>query len=189
MESSDLKKMWSANGINALALTCGHAGQVVQDELKARLIFTLPDAAADLVRDNQPPFGENAANAFPLAVEDIEEAAKCLAFSRYTAAVFHLMRAMEAAVQRISKEIGVADTEREWGKLLSDMAKKIEPMPKGDRRNRWSESHAHLYHVKQAWRNDTMHPKKTYTEEEADNVYRAVKSFMSHLATLVESEV
>jgi hypothetical protein len=93
---------------------------------------------------------------------------------------------MECAVQALAKETGISDVEKEWGKLLSDLAAKIEKMPKGAKRDAWSESHSHLYHVKQAWRNSTMHPKRTYTEEEAMEVFGAVKSFMRHLSGLVQ---
>ena len=60
-------------------------------------------------------------------------------------------------------------------------------MPSGEVRDLWSKSHVHLYHVKQAWRNDVMHPKKTYTEEEAKAAFSAVKSFMHHLSDLIEA--
>jgi hypothetical protein len=93
---------------------------------------------------------------------------------------------MESCVKVLAAELGVENVEKEWGKLLSDIGGKIEAMPKGDKRNRWSESHTHLYHVKQAWRNDTMHPKKTYTGEEAAAITVAVRSFVTHLAGLIE---
>lgn len=176
---------WSENGINALAFTCAQLAQTIQDELEAQLIFSLSSTSAQLVQDGAPRFGEEVANAFPLAVEDVEESGRCLAFGRYTATVFHLMRAMEAAVQALASRVGADSVEKEWGKLLSDIGAAVEAMPKGPERNRWSESHSHLYHVKQAWRNDTMHPKKTYTEDEARAVYQAVRSFMMHLAPLV----
>ena len=62
-------------------------------------------------------------------------------------------------------------------------------MEKGDARDNWSQVHANLYHVKQAWRNDTMHPKATYTEEEAREVFDAMKAFMRHLATMLPPSV
>ena len=37
----------------------------------------------------------------------------------------------------------------------------------------YSAIHANLYHVKIAWRNETMHPKATYDEGEALNVINA----------------
>jgi hypothetical protein len=99
------------------------------------------------------------------------------------------MRAMEAAVQRLSAELGIRNINREWGKLLSDIGGKIENMPKGEKRDDWSQVHANLYHVKQAWRNDTMHPKATYTEEEAREVFEAMKAFMRKLASLLPTDL
>jgi hypothetical protein len=98
------------------------------------------------------------------------------------------MRAMELAVQRLAGHLGVKMVEKVWGNLLADISKAIEAMPKGAARDAWSASHSHLYHVKQAWRNDTMHPKTTYTEAQAETVFEAVKSFMVHLAPLVAED-
>jgi hypothetical protein len=43
---------------------------------------------------------------------------------------------------------------------------------------------AYLHHVKDAWRNTTMHPKRTYTEEEAERIFENAKAFMQGLAKL-----
>ena len=99
------------------------------------------------------------------------------------------MRAMEGAVQTLSSHLDIHNVNREWGKLLSDISRKIESMPKGENRNNWSQVHANLYHVKQAWRNETMHPKATYTEEESNEVFSAMKAFMRHLATMLPISV
>lgn len=136
------------------------------------------------------PFGPKVAAKFPKAQPELERAGNCIALQQSTAAVFHLMRAMEVVVQRLGKKLGVANVEKEWGKILSDIHGAIEKMPKGDarekaKRNGWSEAHANLYHVKQAWRNDTMHPKETYDRHEALEVYSATRTFMTHLAGLV----
>jgi HEPN domain-containing protein len=156
-----------------------------KDELAGRNFLFLTEGESDLFEPKNPLFGEKVDQAFPTAAEDISEAGKCAGLGRYTASIFHLMRAMECAVQLLADEIGVANVEREWGKLLSDIGTAIEAMPKGKKRDQWSESHSHLYHVKQAWRNSTMHPKKTYTAEEAEAVFAAVRSFMRHLAPLI----
>jgi len=95
------------------------------------------------------------------------------------------MRAMEEAVKILGTKLGVANVEKEWGKILSDLTSKIEAMPKGTHRDEWSACHVNLYHVKQAWRNSTMHPKETYTNQQARDVLRAVRAFMQQLATLV----
>ena len=131
------------------------------------------------------PFGDDVSLAFSGAKYDIEEAAKCLALRRATACVFHLMRTMEYSVQRLCAKLGITNVDREWGKLLSSIDEAIKAMGKTDEANDWSEIRSSMYHVKQAWRNTTMHPNKTYTEEQAEEIFRAVKSFLVHLATKV----
>jgi len=157
----------------------------IQDEFSEQKILFISTADAALYLQEKPLFGDDVADAFPDAIEDISEAGKSLALGRHTASVFHLMRAMEAAVQRLCGKLGIENPDREWGKLLSDIHNAIAVMPKGELRNTWSEAHANLYHVKQAWRNNTMHPKQTYTEEEARAVLQAVRTFMTQLAGLV----
>ena len=157
----------------------------VLDEMKTRSIYWVPLRATALVAQSGPPFGSDAAKAFPKATEDISEAGLCLGLGRWTAAVFHLMRAMEVMVQRLAKRVKIAKVDRVWGMLLSDIDAAITTMPKGAKRDKWSEARVNLYHVKQAWRNDTMHPKQTYTEEEAWAIYSAVSTFSRNLATLV----
>jgi len=157
----------------------------LHDEVGEVRFYCLSSNAAAFYNPEEPLFGETVEARLPKASNDISEAGKCFATGRYTASVFHLMRAMEAAVQALSARLGIANTERVWGQLLSDVHAKIEAMPKGDERDEWSQVHANLYHVKQAWRNDTMHPKATYTEEEAREVFDAMKAFTRHLATML----
>jgi HEPN domain-containing protein len=42
-----------------------------------------------------------------------------------------------------------------------------------------------LDNVREAWRNPTMHPKETYTEEEAENAFRFVKQYMEYLTAIL----
>lgn len=42
----------------------------------------------------------------------------------------------------------------------------------------------HLYSVKVAWRNEVMHPKQTYTLEQARGIFDSVRIFMVDLAAL-----
>jgi len=155
------------------------------DGLREKSLIILPTHLAGLYEPDAPLFGDGVELAFPNARNDIAEAGSCLAAGRNTASVFHCMRAMEDAVKSLSTALEIPNPDREWGKLLSDISKRIENMPKGDIRDQWSESHSHLYHVKQAWRNSTMHPKKTYSEQDAKSVFDAVASFMRHLANLL----
>jgi HEPN domain-containing protein len=160
---------------------------VFRDEVAGQVLVAVPLAHASLIGQADPIFGHAVDTAFPNASADLAEAGACLALGRATACVFHLMRVMELAVQRVSAELGIANISREWGKLLSDMAKAIEALPKGSHRDAWSESHSLLYHVKQAWRNDVMHPKRTYTIDEAERIFMAVRSYLEQLAAHVDT--
>ncbi len=170
---------------NALAQRFEELQRRVIEELESYNFHYLGDGSKYLGPFDKI-FAKEIGDAFPKATEDLEEAAECLAFERPTANVFHLMRAMELAVQALYLKLGLINSpEREWGKLLSDIGSTVENMQKGQDRDAWSASHSHLYHVKQAWRNDVMHPKQTYTMEEANEVFWAVKSFMKHLSSLI----
>lgn len=177
MRKADAERLcW---GLNTLSRT-------LSAQLQSRLVVVFDSKNSQYMVSDEPPFGREVADAFVKSSEEILEAAKCLALRRNTACVFHLMRAMEIAVARLAESIPTGKpTDKEWGKILSDIGAAIEAMPKGADRKHWSESHSLLYHVKESWRNETMHPKKTYTDEQAQAVFDAVKSFMVHLAPLV----
>ena len=157
-------------------------------QMNSKLVLVFDSGHAEYLQSSEPPFGRAVDDAFPKAAGEISEAALCLAFQRPTATVFHLMRAVELAVQRLADTLGVTKIEKEWGKLLADIGGAIEAMPKGKERNTWSSIHSHLYHVKQSWRNDTMHPKTTYTEAEAEAVFAAVKTFMVELIPMLATD-
>lgn len=167
-----------------LSISISHFRRTYRAELEAVALLVLRPDMSRIYRE-PAPFGHDVARVFSGASDDLEAAAKCLACRQGTACVFHLMRAMEHCVGVLCGKLSIPNPDRVWGMLLSDMNKAIEAMPKGDQRNQWSEAHANLYHVKQAWRNETMHPKQTYTPDQAEQVFRAMKSFMAHLATLV----
>jgi len=48
-----------------------------------------------------------------------------------------------------------------------------------------AEATSHLYNVKLAWRNEVMHPKQTYTVDEADSIFRNVRTFVQHLVKII----
>jgi hypothetical protein len=52
------------------------------------------------------------------------------------------------------------------------------------KKERWAEARANLFHVKQAWRDNSMHGKQVYDREHAYAIFRAVGTFMTHLASL-----
>jgi nucleoside diphosphate kinase len=173
---------------HSLSVLAHHVESNVWHELSDSLFLLVPSEKSSYFRD-EPIWGAVVADKFPQLIEDIQEAGKCFATARYTACVFHLMRVMEGAVQYLGGKLKInLVREKNWHNILDEVDKAIKNMnPKNSKqkaiRNKYSAASAYLRMVKDAWRNDVMHPKATYTEEEAGRVFHNVKDFMFHLAT------
>ena len=107
---------------------------------------------------------------------------------RNTASVFHVMRALEVAVQVVAAKLGATTVDEHdkvlpWGVIASNMKAKIDSLPKGsDEQIKWYRVQSYLVVLNRAWRAPTAHPKQTYTPEEARNVLDAAKAFMQELS-------
>ncbi len=160
----------------------------LMDEIESHgKFFYIPLVKAQIF-DKVEPFGASVSRKFPRLVEDIQEAAKCYACARYTACIFHLMRIMEHGVQRLGRKLQVnIDVDNAtWQPILDRVNSAIKPMNHKLRRTqKLAEIAGHLYNVKVAWRNNVMHPKSTYTEEQAENLLGQVALFMQSLAAIV----
>jgi hypothetical protein len=158
------------------------------DALKSDLVslhsFVLSREEAAYVERSVDYFPPEIAAAFPNVDYDLNQALLCMGYGLHTSVVLHLMRAMEISVSVLSEKLNTKLENVPWGQVLTSMNKAIEAMPKGDAKDRWSEAAAQLAFVKDAWRNPTMHPKKSYDELEASLILQAVKHFMLSLAKL-----
>ncbi len=155
-------------------------------EMEDKLFMYIPsDRAARY--DQAELLGKDVAAKFPAIQYDTTEAGNCYACGRSTAVVFHLMRIMEVGVQQFGSKLGVTLTvDKNWQNILDEINKAIKPLnPKDLKTVELSQACANLYAVKLAWRNEVMHPKDTYTLEEADNLIRQVKIFMEQLSQIV----
>jgi hypothetical protein len=159
----------------------------LEDELKSLMYFHVPSTFARYYMDAQP-FGESVNTRFASAIDDIEEAGKCLALQRGTAAVMHLMRVMEAGLKALAAPLGIPYAPS-WESYLKQIADKIgQPWKKKSRKWRKEEPFfrdlsGDLMTVKQAWRNPSMHIVRKYSPEEAEEIFRAVRNFMQRLAS------
>ncbi|HXG89169.1 MAG TPA: hypothetical protein VNJ02_12600 [Vicinamibacterales bacterium] len=165
------------------------------DEMQGKLFFSLDMREAELY--SKPIQGwEGVLRRFPNALIDVEEAGKCLALGRYTAAVFHLMRVAESAVLEFQCFLDSApDPKAYFGSVL----KKLEHV-----RQRTGYQHlpAHLkgyvgfldeilpqlHAVKDSWRNKVTHVDgqiviaDVFTEEMALGIRSATLLLMKKLA-------
>lgn len=165
-------------------------------ELHDLWFFRMPDENVGFYEGSRERFGQKVIDAFPNAMYDIEEAGKCFALGRSTATVFHLMRVMEIGLFALGKSLNDPNWDphnnRSWHSILHKCDKEI-AKKKEDRAQEWKEDEefymsvtANIHAVKNAWRNPTMHVGKKYTNEEAADIFNAVRTFMRHLATKLQ---
>jgi hypothetical protein len=102
------------------------------------------------------------------------------------------MRVMETGVQRFGKKVKVdVDVETEaWSKIVDHIASKINQMPskpaaKGRMKAKMAEMAAPLHTFRIAWRNEVMHPRRSFTMPEALEIFRTTRLFMQKLADVV----
>jgi len=140
---------------------------------------------------------------FPSAAEDIRQAGNCIAVDSGTAAVFHLMRAVEwglralcahlevLTVQRKHSDLPIAFAERDRiiTQLYPAVQKKIDALSPGTEKQELQEFYfpllADVRGFKDAFRNHVMHTRKTYSQTEANDVLEHVNRFLKLLATRV----
>jgi len=182
LSNTEMQQVDVGKGLHALR-------EMVTHEMRS-MIFLCIEPKQGRLLTNEGLFGKEVTVAFPSAIIDIEEAGKCLAFERWTACAFHLMRVMELGLRTLGDAVHLsATTNRTWDAVLKkcdDEAKK----PFKERSPEWQSDEeffagaaAMLRSVKDAWRNPTMHVEKVYTAEQVEDVWNAVKGFMRHLAT------
>jgi hypothetical protein len=153
--------------------------------------------------NNDTLMGDAVQTAFPSAKEDIREAGNCIAVDCGTAAVFHLMRAVEWGVRALCVDLGVLTVPRkkatipiefsEWDKILDQVYPavnaKIDALSPGPQKQEWQEFYFPLLldirGFKDAFRNHVMHTRQTYSQKAADDVLDYVRRFFVLLSTRI----
>jgi hypothetical protein len=166
----------------------------IQNELKEHLFFVVNgDRAKWFKWDDEVLFGERVAMVFPESTPELAEAGRCFALERWTACVFHLMRALELALHKWAAHLGVdqfsAIKLENWKNILDAAERKIkalEHQTKGANKDAeltyYSETLAHYRVIKDAWRNHVAHARERYDEGRAMSIMNHVGEFMNLLA-------
>ena len=182
--SPDSPRAWGS----LVKQNCKELRERVAHELEGRAIYYISDHI-ELLSGSQP-FGEPVDEAFPSARYDISEAGRCLALRRSTACVVHLMRVLEVGLSSLANALNVELNKGNWNTILNLVEKEIRSRTKDSHGDTWknedepffTEAATHFRLVKNAWRNHATHGKEKYTDEEAEDIYRSVRSFMRHLS-------
>lgn len=167
----------------------------LKDELPDTHSFVVEPNRVELYEPRDPLFGADFETKFPSGIFELDEAAKCFALSRPTAAVFHLMRLMEIGINAVAKSLAISlsstGSDRNWGSILRKMTNELNrrntasPKIWADPRNEmiFAQAYLALDNVRQAWRNPTMHVENKYTDEQAEHILYTVRGFMKTLAS------
>lgn len=185
-----------------LGSACGATVGRFSDEAKGRYVLVLPSPMIHLYEQAEPLFGVTVDTQFKkLARREIEEAGKCLALDRNTACVFHLMRAIEVALEAVRTCLGIpAPTKgqhKAWGAALDRIREEIEGREKLTWPRQWSSKedkklfqqvYASLDAIKDAWRDSTMHVESDYNAREAAHLFALTKGFMQKVASRLDED-
>jgi hypothetical protein len=172
--------------------------QIFGRELAGTAFYSVTPQEAALIAPTEPHWGNDLRNKFPSVLFDLDEAAACIAFSRSTAAVFHLMRIMEVGIGAIARCLGIPDpvkpSQKHWGAISktiqAELTARNSTAPpnwaRADDRVFFADMFVLMEAVRTAWRNPTMHPDRKHTPEEASDIFGAVKTFMRKISSRLD---
>jgi hypothetical protein len=169
----------------------------LQRELSLMTVIVLEHKEQSYFEPKDPHFGTDVGAKFQAsAVFEVDEAAKCLALGRSTAAVFHLMRVMEIGIRAVARCLQIPDpvrgTDRNWGNILREIKTDLDAHVGHSPAKTWTVTgdkeffesvYVSLDAVRVGWRNPTMHVENKYTDHEAQHIFVAVRGFMMKLAS------
>jgi hypothetical protein len=135
---------------------------------------------------------------FPDVKEDSQDAVDCYALEKNTACVFHMMRVAEMGLRSIAKKVKVKLTDKKeplpvefatWNKVIDGIKTKIAAVrtkPKSTRQNEqlqfYSDAADQCTYIRDLWRNDVSHHRKSFNDGEALGVLTRVQQLMEFLA-------
>ncbi len=155
----------------------GRIEEPLRQELAAIRCIVVPPPRAGWLEPDEAPFGLEVAADFQSTGYDIEEASTCLALRRPTASVFHCMRVLESGISICARRAKVADPltgpERDWQTILRRLH--------GGTGAAGAAALQVLDTVRRRWRGAKLVLADKYTEEEAEQIFRAVCGFMRAL--------
>lgn len=143
------------------------------DNLEQRLIEDLADIQVSAATQGWPDLTDGTPDPaiedrFPEAAYHHDEARRCLALRRPSAAVFHAMHVARVGLRAIAGDLDAAVI-GDWTRLMAAIAKREDlPPAVGDS----------LRQLRRTWHAPGLLPAEKYTEEEAEAVLDALAGFM-----------
>jgi hypothetical protein len=181
-----------------LLWTLDNLRRLMISEMTRQVFICIPERFARYML-TPDQMGEEVAKCFKDAKSDITEAYSCLALERNTATVFHAMRIAEHGLRNLAKRLRVTLTHNKkpmpieaatWDKIITAVKNKIaqaHSLPHGIRRQSqltyYSDMADRCSYMKDLWRNEVMHTRRSYLPDEASGALQRVADFMKLLTT------
>jgi hypothetical protein len=164
------------------------------DETESKVFWALNIKESELYSNPRKGW-EEIIERFPDTLTDVEEASKCLALSRYAAAIFHSIQVVEVGLIELGKLIGVTDPLSGWTATTNGLQRIIkkghEARTPFEQQNFpfLEQVHATIEGLKNAWRNKISHAQgrltlmtRDFSPEVAEEILFATRAFMRRLA-------
>ena len=166
----------------------------LEDEAKSLMFFALTPRESELFSYARKGW-ERSIERFPAIVDDVEEACKCFALSRYAAAVFHSIQIVETGLIDFGRFLKISDPHSGWTAVSQALKKIIEK--KHQDRSRFEKRNFQFLEqmqgsvegLKNAWRNKISHVQHRlvlmsaeFSPDVAEEILIATRGFMRRLA-------
>jgi hypothetical protein len=165
-------------------------------ELESQLLLIVLPHRHAYYSENGSGDGSNIAelvsslNVFPSAKFDAREAGNCLAFERFTACVYHLMRCAEIGLISVARAANVPEEKiaRGWDGCLQGIDSYVKSLGSTKTHTNWqdevkkySDISSWFTSIQKGWRNPVSHAPRIYSEETAVGIFAATLTLFAHL--------
>lgn len=187
-------RTWTAESVGDVLVDIRRS---IGEELKKHK-FAYLRSPNDQYFEQERLFGDEVYEKFPEARQDVKDAGNCFAGELYPATVFHLMRVAEYGLRNIAALVKVKLTDKgrpqpieyaTWDKVIAEIRNQItkaRALSHGPKKNArlqfYSGAADTCAYIRDLWRNDVSHTRKTYNHTEALSVLTRVRDFMQSLA-------
>jgi len=143
-------------------------------------------------------FGQAVYDTFPDVREEIKDAGNAFAAGLYSACVFHVMRVAEHGMKFLARRLQIKLRENKkplaidyatWNGLITGIKNKLETIRKNPKspmreidQERFSNLADQCAYFRDIWRDQTMHARRRYNEDEARRAINRVNEFMELLS-------
>ncbi len=170
--------------------------ETVVDALRNRKFLYMPLSDVAFYKSDHL-FPKNLVDRFPDAISDAIDAETSYAVGLYTACVFHSMRVAEHGLRFIAAELKVDITDNgkpcpvefaTWEKVIREVETKRNELRREtkssaliEQQRYYAEACSHCAHLKDWFRNDAMHSRRSYVQAEGLAALSRVAEFMALL--------